>query len=232
MRLTKYQKSTDDTKVLLMYLRLNGYDLSKVGRLEQVEENRQFNLTIKKIYGVTREYVDIQKIEREIESIICPIICSEVQSFECYSNEPTIFIYTPQFTDSPLWINDMGVISKTMLVSKDFIISSNEALPFTESDNNGFMYFYNYVLYEKCVIGNWRMEYGKDKIFRVFYKEDDDGSGKLTSYETLFEACEIDKTSTYKLVLYIIKKASVEVDEWKADNYQAEKYKLIGGKSY
>ena len=44
MRLTKYQKSTNDTKVLLMYLRLNGYDLSKVERLEQVEENRQIKL--------------------------------------------------------------------------------------------------------------------------------------------------------------------------------------------
>ena len=56
--------------------------------------------------------------------------------------------------------------------------------------------------------------------------------GDGTSYETLFEACEIDKTSTYKLVLYIIKKASVNVGEWKSDNYRAEKYKLIGGKSY
>lgn len=36
MFLTKYEKSTDDTKVLLMYLRLNDYDLSKVKRLEQV----------------------------------------------------------------------------------------------------------------------------------------------------------------------------------------------------
>lgn len=48
MFLTKYEKSTDDTKVLLMYLRLNDYDLSKVKRLEQVEENRQFDLKIKK----------------------------------------------------------------------------------------------------------------------------------------------------------------------------------------
>ena len=86
MFLTKYEKSTDDTKVLLMYLRLNDYDLSKVKRLEQVEENRQFDLKIKKIYGVTQEYVDITTMEKEIENIVCPIICSEVQSYECYSN--------------------------------------------------------------------------------------------------------------------------------------------------
>lgn len=49
------------------------------------------------------------------------------------------------------------------------------------------------------------MEYGKDKIFRVSYKSEDNDK-KLTEYDTLFEACEIDKTSTYKLVLYIIKK--------------------------
>lgn len=231
MFLTKYEKSTDDTKVLLMYLRLNDYDLSKVKRLEQVEENRQFDLKIKKIYGVTQEYVDITTMEKEIENIVCPIICSEVQSYECYSNEPIIYIYTAQSAEQPLLINDMSVISKAMLVTRDCIISSHKALPVTECEEKGFMYFYNYVLYEKCVINGWRMEYGKDKIFRVSYKSEDNDK-KLTEYDTLFEACEIDKTSTYKLVLYIIKKVSKQINEWKSDNFKVEKYKLINGSSH
>ena len=123
MFLTKYEKSTDDTKVLLMYLRLNDYDLSKVKRLEQVEENRQFDLKIKKIYGVTQEYVDVATMEKEIENIVCPIICSEVQSYECYSNEPIIYIYTAQSAEQPLLINDMSVISKAMLVTRDWPIN-------------------------------------------------------------------------------------------------------------
>lgn len=231
MFLTKYEKSTDDTKVLLMYLRLNDYDLSKVKRLEQVEENRQFDLKIKKIYGVTQEYVDITTMEKEIENIVCPIICSEVQSYECYSNEPIIYIYTAQSAEQPLLINDMSVISKAMLVTRDCIISSYKARPVTECEEKGFMYFYNYVLYEKCVINGWRMEYGKDKIFRVSYKSEDNDK-KLTEYDTLFEACEIDKTSTYKLVLYIIKKVSKQINEWKSDNFKVEKYKLINGSSH
>lgn len=231
MFLTKYEKSTDDTKVLLMYLRLNDYDLSKVKRLEQVEENRQFDLKIKKIYGVTQEYVDVPQIEKEIENIVCPIICSEVQSYECYSNEPIIYIYTAQSAEQPLLINDMSVISKAMLVTRDCIISSHKARPVTECDEKGFMFFYNYVLYEKCVISGWRMEYGKDKVFRVSYRSEDSDK-ELKDYDTLFEACEIDKTSTYKLVLYIIKKVSKQINEWKSDNFKAEKYKLINGNSH
>lgn len=231
MFLTKYEKSTDDTKVLLMYLRLNDYDLSKVKRLEQVEENRQFDLKIKKIYGVTQEYVDVPQIEKEIENIVCPIICSEVQSYECYSNEPIIYIYTAQSPEQPLLINDMSVISKAMLVTRDCIISSNKARPVTECDEKGFMFFYNYVLYEKCVINGWRMEYGKDKVFRVSYRSEDSDK-ELKDYDTLFEACEIDKTSTYKLVLYIIKKVNKQINEWKSDNFKAEKYKLINGNSH
>ena len=61
MFLTKYEKSTDDTKVLLMYLRLNDYDLSKVKRLEQVEENRQFDLKIKKNALISKEIRHFQQ---------------------------------------------------------------------------------------------------------------------------------------------------------------------------
>lgn len=45
-----------------MYLLLNNYDISKIKQLEETEEDRLFGLKIKKIYGVTEEYVDVRKI--------------------------------------------------------------------------------------------------------------------------------------------------------------------------
>ncbi|MCM1231596.1 MAG: hypothetical protein NC489_15875 [Ruminococcus flavefaciens] len=78
---TKYRKSSSDTKVLLLYLLLNKYEINQIRQLEETEEDRMFGLKIRKIYGVTKEYIDVRKIEEEIESIQNPIICSP-QSYE------------------------------------------------------------------------------------------------------------------------------------------------------
>ena len=87
----------------------------------------------------------------------------------------------------------------------------------------GFMYFYDYVLKEECRIWKWHMTY-KDKVFSVYYTSD---NKKKQKEELLFSAIEIDKTSTYKLVLYIITKASKKVEEWQMDNFKEESYTLV-----
>jgi len=219
---TKYEKTSNETKVLLMYLILNGYSLAKVDRLEEVEENRLFGLTVKKLYGLTNEYVDVGRIEREIEAIQSPIVCSK-QTYEYYCDEPNIYAYEKQIAEAPLWINDMGIISKVMVISDDIIISSNKAKPATDANQLGFMYFYDYVTKEKCEIGKWKIIYD-NKVFSVYYLST---NGDKTTKELLFSAIEIDKTSTYKLVLYIIIKASSSVEEWLSDNYVEQSYTLV-----
>ena len=66
---SKYRKSTDNTKILLMHLLLNGFDIRNIEWLEDIEDNRQYGITIKKVYGITRDFVDVKKIEQEIEHI-------------------------------------------------------------------------------------------------------------------------------------------------------------------
>ena len=42
----------------------------------------------------------------------------------------------------------------------------------------------------------------------------------------LYSAIEIDKTSTYKIVIYIISKASIVIDEWLPDNFSVQSYEM------
>lgn len=219
---TKYEKSSNDTKILLIYLLLNGLAVNQVKRLEEVEESRLFGLKVKKVYGITPEYIDCQRIEKEIEAIQSPIVCSR-QTFEYYCDERVIYTYKARQEDSPLWINDMGVVSKVMVIEEDCVITSNKAKSMSDTTEFGFMYFYDYVLKEECEVGKWHITYS-NKVLSVYYKSDNDDT---QSEELLFSAIEIDKTSTYKLVLYIIKKASLIIEEWLGDNYEEQEYTLI-----
>ena len=44
--------------------------------------------------------------------------------------------------------------------------------------------------------------------------------------ELLYRALELDQTSTFKLVLYIIKKAAESIEEVLPDNFTEETWKL------
>lgn len=221
MEFTKYRKSDSDTKVLLLYLLLNGYDLNQIRQLEETEEERMFGLKIRKIYGVTKEYVDVRRIEAEIESIQNPIICSP-QSYEYYTNNKTIYMYTPE-ENGKLVINDMDVISKIMVITEQCIVSGNTAGKIGDIENYGFMFFYDYVIKSETRINKWRMVY-KDKVFSIFYSSEV-GKGRI-SEELLYSAIEIDKTSTYKMVIYIIGKVAGKINGWTADNFVCETYEL------
>ena len=218
---TKYIKSNSNTKVLLMYLLLNNYDISKIKQLEETEEDRLFGLKIKKIYGVTEEYVDVRKIGEEIEKIQNPIICSPL-SYEYYSNSMVIHTYTSR-DGKPMVINDMDIISKIMVITDQCIVSSNIAKPLKDTENFGFMFFYDYVMRSEVRIGKWHLIY-ENKVFSIYYLSENDGD---TDEELMYSAIEIDKTSTYKMVIYIIGKVSKFIDNWSADNFKKETYEMV-----
>ena len=45
--------------------------------------------------------------------------------------------------------------------------------------------------------------------------------------ELLYEAIEIDRTSTYKMVLYIINKVMPQIEKIQPDNFDVEEYKRV-----
>lgn len=231
-RFGKYRKRSNTTKVLMIYLLLGGFDIKKVKRMEEVKESRMFGLTIHKIYGITEDYVNTAAIVNEIESIVSPIICSP-QSFEYYSDSPVIHFFTPEDKDKPLYINDLGVLSKIMIITERCVVSSNMALPTLELENGdrGFMFFYDYILKGECTIGGkWHITY-HNKVFNIFYlsKDSKDANAPLNEI-LLYSAVEMDKASTYKWVIYIIKKSAPLIAEWQPDNFSEDTYELDNGR--
>lgn len=222
----KYRKSENTVRVLLIYLLLNNLNISEKMLVEEVEETRMFGLKIRKLYGVTDEVVDVRAIENEIESIQNPVICSPL-SYEYYNDSPQIYVHTAHSKDSPLWINDMGVISRYMVMTDSCIISSNSANPVGKCEQGlGFMYFYDYVLKGQTSIGRWKATF-QDNVFRIYYSSPEAKGSENMIEELLYEAIEIDRTSTYKMVLYIINKVMPQIEKIQSDNFDVEEYKRV-----
>lgn len=218
---SKYRKSDGKARVLLLYLILNNYDLEMVEEAIEVIQSKPFGLEFRKIYGETTEFVDIRKIEAELASIRVPIICSP-QSYEIYSTAETIHAYRAKIPEKPLYINDMGVIAPLMIITENCIVSSNMAATVESTDEKGFMYFVDYVLKGDCTVGEWNITY-KNKEFCVYYTSKKDGNDIK---ELLYHALELDQTSTFKLVLYIIRKAVGAMEEFPPDNFEEETWRL------
>lgn len=214
---SKYKKIDGKTRVQLLYLILNNYDLSKVEIVVETVEKKKFGAEFRKIFGVTNEFVDIKSIEDELSEIQVPMICSP-QSFDIYSTTKTICTYRADIPIKPLYINDMGVISPLMVITPDCIVSSNLAKSVEEAKDKGFMFFVDYVLKGECKLGGWDISF-KNKEFKIYYtsKHED-----IETTELLYQAFELDKTATYKLVLYIIKKVANTFEEYKSDNFVGE----------
>lgn len=149
----------------------------------------------------------------------CPSICLLLENPACLS----IHTYMPKESNKPLYINDMGVISQLMVITEQCVVSSNLAEPVESAKDIGFMYFVDYVLHGECKIGAWEISY-KDKEFSVFYTSK--GSDEQMHKELLYRALELDQISTFKLVLYIIKKAAESIEEVLPDNFTEETWKL------
>ncbi len=229
----KYQKKKDDSKVLLLYLLLNGNDTEKIKMVEEVEDSRR-----KVIYGVTSEVVNGRQFEQEIEGIQSLIICSP-QSYELYSDSRLIHIYTPE-ERTDICINDMSVISRVMVIEENCIVSSNaiEKKSPEEIEHLGFMYFYRYVRTGNMVIGRWKVVYDYESgLFQICYNPDGYPTEELKQSEErketeliLFSSVEIDKTATYKFVIYIITKLRDEIHDkigCKPDNFRMTDYELV-----
>lgn len=222
---TKYKLSDGNNRVLLLFLILGGYDINKIVRYEETLEEHNFGLKIKKFYGITPEYVDTDSIEKEIENIQCPTICSE-QSFEYYADSKKLYEYRARFSERPLYINDMGIISKAMMITDEYIVTSNKATADADllQEQSGFMYFAEYVKRSSVKVGKWDISY-KDNVLNVIYTSPDE-KGKEHS-ELVYSIIEVDKTSTYKLVVYIIRKTVSQFEEMPPDNFIEREYTLI-----
>lgn len=214
----KYKKDTNDYKVMLLYLLLNEYSLQNVKYIEEYQDVKKEGLSINKLYAVTKDFVNVQEIEKEVSETFIPHICSRTM-IEHYINEPYIHIYTPNYNNSSLYINDMSVISKFMVIEEDYIISSSVAKDMQSARKTGFMFFYNYVLNNSFKLEQWYVEYNNND-FNVYYYTTKEQKEKLL----LFSATNIDKANTYQIVLYIISKISCQEKEYKSDNFNIETY--------
>ncbi len=213
----RYKKIDDRYRVMMIYLLLNGKDISQIEKAEETVEEEQFGLKYTKIYAYTNETVNVKEIEEEIEGIRCPVICS-MQSFELNSNAKTIYLYKKEDEERELFINDMNVVSPVMVVEKDFVISSNLAKTVDNCDRRGFMHFVDYVLKNECVVGRWHLTY-KERKFSILYRANENEDSEIL----LYLAEEKDKTSTYRLAIYVIYK-SMESEGSPSDNFIVERW--------
>lgn len=218
---TKYKKSDDRTHVLLLYLILNGYDLSKVEVMNEVAEKKLFGVEYRRVFGATTEFVNIPKIEGDLAQIKVPVVCSPL-SYETYSTAEKIYSYKAKEKEKPLYINDMGIISPYMIITEERIVSSNLAANVESADKKGFMYFVEYVLKNRFSIGDWEVEY-KENEFTICFTTVKNGEKRK---ELLYRALELDQTSTFRLVLYLIDKVVETMEEFPPDNFTQETYVL------
>lgn len=225
-----YQPVTAEHQVLLAWLLLNGFGIERVKRIVKKDDKNTFNQSFHKVYGIIEDFVDTAAIEKEIESIRVPTVCSP-ESFPVYCKERLIFAYTPRIENQPLYINDMGVLSDVMIITEDCVISSNRAKPLADAEQCGFMYFSKYVLESKFTIGRWSVSY-IDRIFSVTYTS---RNGDVENEIKLMEYKEIEMAATYKFVLYIIRK-TIESEKYSADvkmpedNFRMDGYEKVDEK--
>lgn len=227
--LQNYKKQDGNSKVLLLFLLLGGHDISKIDHYEEDVEERLFGLKIRKIYGITSEYVETAAMERGIEETQCPVICSE-QLFESYVKSEVLYKYEAKISDRPLYINDMGVLSKAMMIMDGCIVTSNKAKKVTDisPENYGFMYFADYVTKNRTAIENWELYYDSDidgGRFDIYYKSSD-GEGRIRK-ELIYSISGVDKPSTYKIVIYIIRTVAESLENIVSDNFNETIYTLI-----
>lgn len=214
--LQDYERKATRTKVLLLFLLLEPGNLMETGNVACKEETSdlQYGRTITKQYAYTDEYVDTAKIARNLEALPTPVICSK-DSFAHYAETQILYQYTAKEGSKPLCINDLSVVSNVMLIDNDLemILSSNMARPRSRltPQEYGFPWFEQYVRtnHVKLIDDVWDISFETDgNLFTITHKD----------YGVLYQAHEMDKTSTYRLVLYIIQKLAVHLPA-NEDNY-------------
>ena len=221
------QSSTETTKVMLIYLLLNGGDFTKVESMTQVHQKLDDGSFLRMFVSETREFFDVRKIEEEIKTHVVPVLHNE-ESFQYANTALVIYDYRAQHEEHPILINDMDVISRNMYISNDQIISENLAKPLMDCRNRGFKFFCDYVLRNRCKIGKWTIIY-EDETLTICYDSFTRGKDAETAtVYPIFEAERVTKKDTFPLVIYTIIKASLTVDEWSPDNFNVIKYVKTG----
>lgn len=231
----RYVKSTNEQKIPLIFLLLNGYDITNVQKAEIIKEECGYGITITKKYVITSDFIELSAIQQEFNSVKAPIICSDYNSFEYNSDAKYVYVHYPNDDTVNLCINDMRVIGKTIAFIDNIVISDvcAEELFDDKKENRGFMYFYQYVMNNEMNIHNWKIEFIKSDgnhdvgSFKIHYisKDIEDEKSKPND-EIVYEANNISKNDTYKMVIYIIKKTSHYIKEWLPDNFLSQQYKL------
>ena len=132
----------------------------------------------------------------------------------------------------PLLINDMGVLSRNMIITKDNVVSDKQARPITDTDNIGFSYFHEYVINDVMKMDNWEIKFSVSdnstdgKGTYTIHCNTDVINGKQSDI-LLYKAENISKSLTYQLTLYIIERLSnITEGEWHSDNFESQVYEL------
>lgn len=219
------QSDGSTTCAMMIDLLLNQYDTSQIERVEVVSETTQgiMERSSRIMYAFTKEAVDLEKIVSERKEITIPIICS-VQSYDMTTDASVFYTYKPFEDDaSKFRIDDLGIIAPRMVIAEGLVVSSERAKSFAECEH-GFSYFMEYVLHGSFKLGNWEVKYDEEtKEYDVFYTFE---AHKNT--ESLYHTKEYDKTGTYQLTLYIIKKACEKMVEdgveMPSDQYEIERW--------
>lgn len=206
---TRFKRAdTDITSVLLLDILLNGYRLEEIEKIEEVAEHRPFagfNRKIRRVYGVTKEAMDVRAICKERASIVTPTICS-LQSYEISTVSDVVYCHKAKDDKTPLKIHDLGIISPHMVITSDTVISSKKARVIDDCEY-GFTSFMDYVLYGKFDIANWKVVYDDiDKEFNIYYTSTNSNNTLL-----VYQSEEYGKDATFSLVLYLIKKVYAEL---------------------
>ena len=225
LQFRKYELQEKKQKIMLIYLLLNKCEVDKIEKIIECKEDNK-GATFVKMYGLTSEFIDTDKIYKEINDIKVPNICN-VDGYELYTNSKEIYLYTAKEKTRPLYINDMNILSDLMIIKKDSIVSKIKAEPLEKTNSKGFMYFVDYILKNQCEIGKWRVKFKEDeKIFEVFYISKKSEDTEKKKEEIIYQSKNWDKYNTFKLVLYIINKNIEYEEEFVADNYKIETLKL------
>jgi hypothetical protein len=220
------KKNDDTTTILFIYLLLNGYKLENIKKIvKHIDNPKNFpNAYTEILYAETTEAVDITEINKEVNSIIVPTICTEA-TFQLYTDFNEIICYTPENKAKKLYVDDLDIISAFMIIQENMIVTTSMAKSLGEA-THGLMCFVEYVLTSECRIGKWHIKYlEENKEFIISYINDN------KSEQVCYKAQEYDKVTTFRLVLYVTKKACEQLDKngnWKvSENYKTERYSRI-----
>lgn len=206
---SQFKRADSDVKrVLLLDILLNGYSLEDIEKIEEVTEHRPFagfNRKVVRVFGLTKEAIDVKELYAERDNMIKPTICS-LQSFEVSTVSDVVYCHKAKGSEYPLKIHDLGIIASEMVITEDIVISPKKARNLDECEY-GFTSFMEYVLNNKFEIDGWNVSYDEsNKLFEIYYTSKKGGNKEL-----VYQSEEYGKDATFALVLYLIRKVYAEL---------------------